>query len=169
MQAFLDWIAQWRIGDLASILGLLVSIIGFAITIVAALAAKAAAQNARDVVMKTIAIATCSQALSVMDEIKRLHRTKTQWAILPDRYATLRNMLVALRTSEAGLRPEQRRVLLGAAQQFSDMEDKVEQALESDLGNLSVAGLNKIVSSQIDRVHEILSALQQDTRKISDG
>src|SRR3954451_18288780 len=100
---FFQWLADYRIGDLASIAGVAISIIGFIITVVnvrrsksAAERAEAAANEARLLVRSYETVADFSAAIAIMDEIKRLHRTG-QLDMLLDRYAALRKVLIGVR------------------------------------------------------------------------
>ncbi|SRR6266446_474393 len=84
------------------------------------------------------------------------------WSLLPDRYSSLKRLLVTIRSSNANLLPKHRAVLLGAIQQFSDIEKKVERALANHSSPSNVAKLNEIVSLQLDHINEILAALRQE-------
>jgi hypothetical protein len=148
--------------------GVLISIVGFAVTIISVLASKKAAQRAgdaalevRDKFLRTDTIMELSGAIAIMEEIKRMHRLDI-WSLLPDRYSSVKRLLVTIRSSHAILSPEHRAVLLGAIQHFSDIEKKVERALASKSTPSNVAKLNEIVSLQLDHINEILAALRQE-------
>jgi hypothetical protein len=95
-----------------------------------------------------------------MNEIKRLHRVEA-WAILPDRYAALRNMLISIRSMNPSLREEYRIAIQNALQQFSDIEKAVERSLVSNK-QLNRARLNAIVTTQVDKLIEILEEIKRD-------
>lgn len=141
---------------------------GFVVTIVSVVASKKAAQRAedaalevRDKFLRTDTVMELSGAIAIMEEIKRMHRLDI-WSLLPDRYSSLKRLLVTIRTSNPSLLPEHRALLLGAIQQFSDIERKVERALANHSSPSNVAKLNEIVSLQLDHTNEILAALRQE-------
>jgi hypothetical protein len=108
------------LGDLASIAGLIVAAGGFAFTLygvhktkTAAERAEQAARTTRDSVRLLDTVVDFSAAISILEEIKRLHRA-TQWSVLPDRYTALRKILVALRTSNPKLSDGQRTTIQNA-------------------------------------------------------
>ena len=89
------------IAGVASIVGVLVSIVGFIFTILqvgkvntAARAAKEAAEDVRRNMIRLSTVTECSQALSIMDELRKLHRLDTTVQHLPERYSTLKRLLV---------------------------------------------------------------------------
>jgi len=149
-QKTLQFIAD-RWGDLASALGLLVGLVGFWITIRAALKAKRAAEDARDRISTIDTVSQCSQAMSIMEEIKRLHREEA-WAILPDRYATLRGLLVTIRSSDARLSEDQRQILSEVIQYASGVEHRIEKSIQAKTAPPSIPNLNKGMSEQLDRL-----------------
>src|SRR5881396_3452756 len=98
MNALREWAAPW--GDLASIAGCLLAIVGFCWTIRIAMRSRTAAQEARKASQETRAhllrassIGDFSAALSIMEEIRRLHRLPAVWITLLDRYASLNEKL----------------------------------------------------------------------------
>jgi hypothetical protein len=100
----LSWIRQYGIADWASIVGIAISVVGFIFTLIgvsrskrAAIQAAAAARAARDEIRLLDTIVDFSAAITTLEEIKRLHRQNDAWQILPDRYATIRKMLIQLR------------------------------------------------------------------------
>jgi hypothetical protein len=68
-----------------------------------------------------------SAAISMMDEIKRLHRAKG-WTVLLERYAALRRLLLAIQTYNTTLSAEQKTILSAALNQFRIIEEKVERS-----------------------------------------
>jgi hypothetical protein len=132
--SFLSWAAGNHIGDLASIVGLLVSIVGFLVTIYnvvrsrkAAEVAKEAAQNAIGSIRTFEAVVDLSSIIGMLEEIKRSQRSH-QWALLPDRYASLRKTLISLRQSH-DLAERHSTVIQSTIVNLRDIEDAVEKAL----------------------------------------
>jgi hypothetical protein len=107
------------LGNIASLLGLIVSLAGFAWTLVAvakarrvAEDAKTAAEKARAEILKSNSIVDLASAVTAMKEITRLHRQGT-WALLPDRYASLREALATIKTMRPTMSDEHKSVFQG--------------------------------------------------------
>jgi hypothetical protein len=86
----LAWIAEYRIGDLASIAGVLIALVGFGLTLRGVRKTKSAAQSAaiaaevtRNSIRRLDTVVDFSAAITILDEIKRLHRGG-QWMLLPE-------------------------------------------------------------------------------------
>jgi hypothetical protein len=162
-------------GDIASVAGVVISIVGFVVTIInvarskrAAQRAEEAANAARESIMRSDTLVELSTALSMMDELKRLHRANA-WSILPDRYALLKRHLVSIRTANPQFTDDHQSVLQSAIQHFSDMEKRVEKTLTSRVNAPNIATLNEIVSIQIDRINEILAVFRQEIGRVDHG
>jgi ERCC4-type nuclease len=156
-------------GDIASVVGVGISLVGFGITIWGVLRSKKAAQRAEEAahdvktqIFRTDTIEDLAAAITTMEEIKRLHRVNNAWPILPDRYSSVRRLLISIRTFSPYISEEQKESLLASVQHFSDMEKKVEKYLaNSEQQPPNAARLNEIVSLQLDRVNDTLFALRQ--------
>jgi hypothetical protein len=168
--SYWDWFVGLcnRWGNVASVFGLLASLIGFAITIwqvwrsrEAAQMAEDAALKVRDAILRFDTVERFSAAITIMEEIKRLHRASA-WQLLPDRYSSLRGLLITIRSSNPGLPNHSQSSLQGAIQHFSDIEKRVEKALANGSAPPDIAKLNGIVSAQIDKLSELLTAIKQE-------
>lgn len=155
-------------GDIASVAGVIISIIGFIATIINVARSKRAAQraeeaaiDARESILRSDTLMELSTALTMMDEIKRLHRA-TAWNLLPDRYSLLKRHLVSIRTSNPQFIDAHQAALQSAIQHFSTMEKRVEKTLAGRVTPPNIATLNEIVSAQIDKVNEILAVFRQE-------
>jgi len=74
----------------------------------------------------------------------------------------LKRLLISIRTSSPYISETQKESLLAAIQHFSDMERKVERYLANpEQLPPNAAKLNDIVSLQLDRVNDTLSAIRQ--------
>lgn len=171
MAEFRAWATQWS--DVINLAGLALTLIGFAITIFGVWRSKGAAEQARDAAMaarETIAhydvVADLSSAMAIMDEIKR-HQRHGAWTVLPDRYATLRRRLVAIKGSQADLSDTQRQTLQGSIETFADLERRVERAVSVGHAPPNPPKFNEIVSAQIDEVHAVLLSLRRTLRSES--
>ena len=165
--------ANWRDflsrhwGDVASVVGLIATIIGFVATLIqvrksrtAAQAAREAVRQMRDRMDRIDTAAECSQAISIMDEIKRLQRVEA-WVHLPDRYSALRKMLMSIRANNPWLTTAQQAVLLGAIEQFRSLEAVVEKVSASTEAG-TAARLNRLASVQIDKVNEVMIEIKRE-------
>ncbi len=123
-----SWISDNHVGDLASIVGLLVSLIGFAVTATAAVRAQAAAElantAARSAVEKIRLLETVidfSTAITLCEEIKTLYRME-EFALVFDRCAAVRKLLIALRAENNDLVAEHQSVIQAAIVYLKELE-----------------------------------------------
>lgn len=152
-------------GNVANILGLLVSIAGFAWTLIgvyrsknAADRARESAENARHDIFRASAMIDLAAAMSVLQEVKRLHRQQ-DWTALLDRYSALRATLITIRASRQDLKESHAIVIQGAIAQLRTIEDKVERAVATGQ-TLNPAKLNIVVSNELDRLSEVLGSMR---------
>jgi hypothetical protein len=164
-QQFLTWVSGNKIGDLASIAGVVISLVGFAVTIWgvirskdAATRAEQAAKDTRDKIRLLDTVVDFSAAISTLEEVKRMHRSN-EWALLPERYAAIRKLLISLRTSGPPLTDEQNVTIQGALANLREMEAHVERARESQTVPKS-AKFNVLVSTDIDNLLTVLNELK---------
>lgn len=157
-------------GDIASVVGVIISLIGFAVTIWGVLRSKTAAQRAKEevtkvqeTILKVDLVMEFSEAVTIIDEIKRLHRAAA-WGILPDRYSALKRILISIRSANPDMSDTHKTSVQSAIQNFTDIEKKVERALTSQTSPPNVAKLNEIVSLQLDKLNEVLAAIKQEVR-----
>lgn len=162
---FIAWSNHW--GNVASIVALVITVVGFVATLIGVYRAKSAAEEAkdaavatRDTLLYTDTIAELSAAIATMDEIKRLHRAGA-WAILPDRYSSLRQKLIRIESSNTSLDDEYRADLRIAVGHLSRFEAKVDSALSTGSIPPNPAKLNQIVSAQMDTIDRVLRTLQR--------
>lgn len=157
MKAVIDFIVTNHLGDLASVIAVIITLVGFGFSLfgiwrskTAAERAEEAASNARKAITQFDRVAAISAAITSMEEVKRLHRVMA-WNILPDRYAEVRKALISVRSSNPPLPPECLAAIQGAIQHFTEIENEVEKALALGRRDPSQAKLNEIVSRQIDK------------------
>ena len=154
-----DWIKSSGIGDIASIFGVLISITGFFFTLIGVRRSRRAAEAARDQIRRFENIVDFSAAIATLEEIKRLHRQGNAWPILPDRYATIRKVLIQLRNSGTRVTAEQSTVIQKAIADLVEIEKLVERAL-IDQTQLKPNKLNSIISNDIDSLVTVLTQLK---------
>ncbi len=161
----LIFISAYKIGDLASLAGVLISLVGFAVTVVSVLKSRRAAERAqiaakaaRDGIRLFETVVDFTQTISTLEELKRAHRYG-QWQILPDRYAAVRKVLISLRTSNPGLTERQNTVIQEALSNLRLYETNVERGLSSG-GAPNAAKLNASLSRDIDDLVAVLGEIK---------
>ncbi len=166
-QTVFDWLDRTHAGDLSSVAGVFLSLIGFGITIYnvvrtkeAARAAEEATKRLREKLAAYDSIATISSAITAIDEIRRLH-LGGNWILLPDRYSSLRHSLITIRGGEMRLSDEQQSLLQEAIQQVAQLQGQVDRAIVDPGRVPDRVKLNRIVSSQADRLTELLTQLKK--------
>jgi hypothetical protein len=163
--AFLDILAEHRLGDLTGVIGLAVTIVGFAFTLVnvvrsreAAEKALIAAESARSDIRNFETVVDFAGAIALLEEIKRSHR-QNEWALLPDRYAALRKTLIGIRKSRPDLSDQHATVVQGAIATLAQIERAVEKALP-DVPPNSHVKFNSLLSTNIDDLTGVLTELK---------
>jgi len=156
------------IGEWLSALGLLVGILGFLVSIrlilkskSASEAAASAALEAKEGIKATVTVRHLSSAITMMDEIKRLHRMGTAKALatLLERYASLSKLLVAILRTRQQLGDGDRSRMQSAIQHVRELEHQTEEAFDQR-EPLRTPKINKILSEQIESLQGILTGLQ---------
>jgi hypothetical protein len=153
------WSEHW--GDVASVLGVVLTIGVLFRTKSIAAAVRDAARTAKSRLLSVDSMADCAAAISMMEEIKRLHRNEA-WSILPDRYMAVRRALNAIHANAPRLQPAQESMLTAAIAQFAIIEKKVERAgYAQNHDVLSPANLNSVVSKQIDEIDRLRNLIRK--------
>lgn len=164
---FLDWIGRYRVGDLSSMLGVLISVVGFVVTVwnvlrskAAAVQAREAAEEARRAVGYADVLAKVPRAVSLIEEIKRLHREQSM-SLLVERYAHLRTTLIEVAASIDTLTSSENWLLQKAIQQLETMEGVADRYLQQGHGNLDVTSLNEYLNRLSRGLIEMQVSLQK--------
>jgi hypothetical protein len=129
------------IGDVASIVGLLVTVGGFWLALRQIRKSRSASEQARDVaesvrgqILQMNAIQEINAASKAFEEIRRLHKWKS-WDALPDRYTALKQLLISIKERTPNLSDAQKAQIQGAIQQISNLEI----AVVSQTNQMSIA------------------------------
>src|SRR5260370_1855362 len=143
------WAVPW--GDLASVAGFLTAVVGFIVTIIGVYRSKSAAQRAREAADATRAllvqsnvIADFAAALTIMAEIRRLQLAGA-WAILPDRYSSLREKLKAIEATRPGLTDPEKLSMGEALTGMQRLQYRVELSHANNGAPPNTAKLNQII------------------------
>ena len=167
------------IGDVASVAGFIVGLFGFGWTIWLAWRSKTAAEQAREeaqrvrqALSRTWTVADLSAVIAKMDEIKRLHRATSlattsrnraiAWAVLPDRYTELRQLLIAVRERSPHLNEEHQTAIQSALGQLKGIENAVARSFGDGDEVPDPVGLNDIVSGEMDSLISIFEMLKHE-------
>ncbi|WP_024617837.1 hypothetical protein [Pseudomonas kilonensis] len=158
---------QYRVGDYAGLIGLLISLIGFYFTIRTVLNSKAASEHAaaavesmREDIRRSETVADFATALAVMEEIKRMHRSDNL-NFLPDRYASLKKFLVSIKASNPLLTAEDQVVMQSAIAKFSSVERLIEESIRNSKP-IEHAKLNGQVSKHYDLIQSLLVRIKNE-------
>ncbi len=164
----MQFIVDNNLGDLASLLALLITVVGFFFILKNVLKSKKAAQAAADAAQQVIrnlartdTVAECSSAISTMDEIKRLHRQGT-WSILPDRYAALIKSLITIKTANPDVTDQYKRQIQSAIQILTGLERTIERSLSTNHPPSDVPKLTTLVSAQTQKLQQVLSSIRNE-------
>jgi len=163
----LNWLKANQFADnWADIVGLVVTVLGFTATLIgvfkskrAAVAAQEAAVATRDQIRLLDTIVDFSAVITILEEIKRAHRSEKDWSVMPDKYASLRKQLILLRETSLQLSDEQLVAIQNAITNLSEIEKRVERHLISG-AELRVEKFNATISDDIDRMVGILTQLK---------
>ncbi len=158
-------IADNNLGNLASVAGVGISLVGFGVTMwntwrskSAAERAEAAAHQVRRTIRTYETVSEFSAAVTLMEEIRRLHRSSSL-EMLPDRYAALRKTLINIRVLQPNLDDEHQIAIQTALSTLSAIETTVERcrikAIRPDM-----AKINRLMSRDIDSLQAVLIKLK---------
>jgi phosphoglycerate-specific signal transduction histidine kinase len=154
-----------QIGALAALLDLVVLIIGFAMTFSrigklekASQQARMAAERLQDQILKMNAVQELGGAISTIEDMRRLPHLAPM-PVLPDRYASLKQDLIAIRGRISDLTDRQRSTIQGAIQQISNVEEQVQHAMTNG-GTPALNRINEVISKQVDQLAHVLSELK---------
>jgi hypothetical protein len=160
-----------ELGDIASIVGLFITIGGFGIALWQIQKSKSASEQARQVaesvraqILQMNAIQDISAASKAFEDIRRLHRQRA-WEALPDRYTSLKQLLISIKGRTPNLSNAQKAQIQGAVQQVSNIEAQVEIAIGGK-DEPEVQRINQIVSRQIDRLADLLVDVQNEIERV---
>jgi hypothetical protein len=158
-KAFTEFCTDWA--DVFSVLGFLLALIGFGITIIgvrkakkAAVSANEAAQEAKERIQKQSTFANASAAISVMDSLVGLIRSK-QWENTLDRHTVARRLLVELKDGGGGLSEKQQIEIQSTVEQLKIIENQIEKHLSGNKTEPKVHLAVGVIKDQIDKIHSI--------------
>ncbi|MEZ5404250.1 MAG: hypothetical protein R2729_31515 [Bryobacteraceae bacterium] len=123
-------------------------------------AARRAAEAARDDRERLDAISHLSAAMAGVDEIKVFHRNPV-WIVLPDRYARVRENVVAFRSTGPPLSETERASIEAMIGHLKAMETKVDRAIAAgQTGTLNPARFNHLLSNSVEDLQSVVTRLK---------
>lgn len=151
----IDFIVRQHLGELSSVIALIISII---IWISVVKARKLSLQIRSD--MKRIdSVSEFSSAISGMYEIKTLHRMEA-WQVLPDKYSTLRKSLIVIKEINPDVSDKSKEIIQSAISILSSIENAIEVSNHNNTPPPNVPKLNQTISRQMDKLHPVLIEMQ---------
>lgn len=164
------FLPPWNIsfyGSLASLIGLGVSLIGFGVTLWNVRRSRRAAQSAErasEQVLERVRfydlMTDVARAITLMDEIKRLHRLG-DWKLVIERYGELKKILITVRDTPLGLTDEQLSNLRDGVVTIGKMEKRVEKVLDANAEPPVVHRMNADIARHIELLQELLVSIRQ--------
>lgn len=155
------------LADWLSVLGFAITIVGFAITIIRVRRSTTAAERAaeltdelREDISRIDTVADCANAISILESI-RLHQRMGEIALLPDKYMTLRKVLIQVKASNPVLNDVQRAKIQGAVTLLNGIEREVVKSLQPKAQPLNIVRLHKILGEQIDSLYELMVSVKK--------
>lgn len=159
---FLEVLRVNQVGDLTGLLGLA----GLGLTFwqvwqakSAAKASKAAAESVRESIRTFDAVVDIGAVISVLDDIKRMHRQPNKHLLL-ERYASARKMLITVKSAYGIMTEGQMTVLQAAITSISLFEAGLEKSRD-DPPTMDIPRYNRLVSRDIDGLLEILLEIKK--------
>ena len=155
----IDFIVREHLGDLSSIIALIIAIIGFAIIIYNVVKTRRLSVQIRNDMKRIDSVSEFSSAISCMDEIKTLHRMEA-WQILPNKYSTLRRVLIVIREINPDISDESKKIIQSTISTLSNIENEIEKSNYSKTSPPNIPRLNQAISRQMDKLHPVLIEMQ---------
>ncbi len=155
----IDFIIRHQLGDLSSIIALIISFIGFAIIIYNVINTIKLSVKLRNDMKRIDSVSEFSSAISCMDEIKTLHRMEA-WQILPNKYSILRRALIVIREINPDISYESKRIIQSTISTLRIIENEIEKSNYSKSSPPNVPKLNQSISRQMDKLHPVLIEMQ---------
>jgi phosphoglycerate-specific signal transduction histidine kinase len=120
--------------------------------------ARRAADRLHEQILKMNAVYELRGAIATMDDMRRLPHLAPA-PLMPEKYASLKQDLIAIRGRISDLTDRQRSAIQGAIQQISNVEEQVHNAIAS--GNApALHRINEIISKQVDQLGGLLAELK---------
>lgn len=103
-----------------------------------------------------------ARAISIIEEIQRLNRAG-EWKVLLDRHLVFRSILIEIKGSTANLDDDHKAVIQDGITHSSSISNKIEVALDQNDVPTGVPRMNKILSTQVEKLKDILVEMRMET------
>ena len=157
------------LGGITSMVGVLIALVGFVITIWNVMKSKEAAKRAESAANETLGrvryvdtLQNLTKAISTVEEIQKLNRTK-DWNFLLDRHQEFRRVLTEIRGSTPSLTDDQKGIIQSGVTHSRSMSNKIEIALDKGNQPTGVPQMNKVLSEQLEGLTNILAEMRTET------
>jgi hypothetical protein len=151
----LAWIIANQVGQIASILGVMIALVGFILTIRAATRAENAATKALESVRRVETVENISKATAILEEILRMNRDNKNWNIVLDRHLSVRNLLGEIKSANVNITELQKTTIQATITHSVAIANKIEIALGKDQIPTGIAQMNKVLSEQVDNLNSV--------------
>lgn len=148
-----------NLSDILGIISIAITLIGFGITISSVTKARKISNQIRNDLKRVCSVSDFASALSCMTEIKNLHRSES-WLILPDKYASLRRLLIIIRETNPDISIDSRTTIQSAITLLRGLEDDIEKLNHKETPLVDVPKFNRLISKQMDSLYPILVEMQ---------
>ena len=108
-----------------------------------------------------------ARAISIIEEIQRLNRAG-EWKVLLDRHLVFRSILIEIKGSTANLDDDHKAVIQDGITHSSSISNKIEVALDQNDVLTGVPRMNKILSTQVEKLKDILVEMRMETNEGED-
>lgn len=146
-------IENW--GDIASFIGLCISIFVLRNT----KKAIKAAHEAHNATLRTISTQYISETVSLLEEVKTLHRTK-KWDLAQAKYPILRKLLLEIKHYNKNLTERQQAVIQDTIVHIRKIDQLIDKAIQDQsINSIKLTDFNEIISAKIEELQEILYSI----------
>jgi hypothetical protein len=157
--------------NIATFMGVLLTLLGLIVTLVFSIKSRNAAMNAKTAVDKfrkdinrVDTITDLNQAISNIEEIKRLNRISA-WPLLPERYSNLKKNLIYIMYNFPDISDDQKTKIVGVINHIRRIEEQIDQYLEQGISEIQFSGINRILSREIEAMFDLLNYIQKSQGK----
>lgn len=127
-------------------------------------ATKSAVERVRSDISLINTVSEFSEAISILDELKRLIRHNT-FAPLPDRLTQARLLLILIRAKTKGLSPEQSTCFQNAISDLSILEKKIDDIISKNVPLKNASSVNENISNHVDNLYVVLISIKESIGK----
>lgn len=164
MNDIIQYIVNNDLGDVASVVGIVITIIGFGVTLwqvyrskSASLQAKESVEHFQKEVLKYKTVSDLSETISMVNEIKELNR-QSEWKLLLHRYSDLKRRFIDIKQSNIEFTKFQNQNIQDMIFAIDDICDIVENIVNKNVqeDEFDITKINRIITKHADGIFGIL-------------